>query len=576
MPRRGALLALLAAVSARQTRDVAPVPAEQREDRHELHAAEKVDTAEGTALDWHTSDKVSGAWSNMEVCLDSIRYSEATLTEGVAVIGSFADKFAGRVKALQAAGAPLHKSFLWNSYVLQFALYRVVWTITSLTASPYFQLMSKAVDIMAQYASFKQVARGVAQNEFNPLRIADKAKKTWTMLAEETEEIDKEGQLKVAPYGSKEATASFAKGTHPIAIAAAWANANTPEPLTPPQLAKGMTDATKGTAALEAENMELRKQLSYERERKERGLAKSHQITNPIAALLGMTGKLQSAVEAQEEPAFERTAARKGAHRMRRRTAPAPAQPSLTPVAAHSFLETSLTLEPKLSPTFARPAQKKWSAPLPANITKLKNTKETAPAWPRAAVAEPWPSQDPPAPSKKLVETRSAAPKASPSPAVSPAPLTPMSPQEALAAYKAKAQEVSTMLEELREHLGWAWDGFSGILAFKSGTYDSRWCVGRALREIISYAPETMPRWFIDWFMVLYWTQRVLFHMIELAHLAPQTGLKQAYGLFRSVMNYLTLFWQAHATSTATKLGAGGAGVWDWLSAADLAKGLPG
>ena len=60
--------------------------------------------------------------------------------------------------------------------------------------------------------------------------------------------------------------------------------------------------------------------------------------------------------------------------------------------------------------------------------------------------------------------------------------------------------------------------------------------------------------------MVLYWTQRVLYHLIELAQMAPQTGLKQAYGLFRAVQNYLTLFLPAHHTSAATTLGAGFAG----------------
>ena len=164
------------------------------------------------------------------------------------------------------------------------------------------------------------------------------------------------------------------------------------------------------------------------------------------------------------------------------------------------------------------------------------------------------------------------------------------------------ARDVSIGLEELREHLGWAWDGFSGIMSYKSTIYDSRWCIARSLRDIISFAPETVPSWFIDWFYVLFVSQRAVWQMISIALLSPSAGLKHTYGLMRACMSYLTLFWQVtgrqntttttasstiacshiirhpiyrHVANTGMRLG-GGTPVWEWLSAEDMAKGIPG
>ena len=86
------------------------------------------------------------------------------------------------------------------------------------------------------------------------------------------------------------------------------------------------------------------------------------------------------------------------------------------------------------------------------------------------------------------------------------------------------ARDVSIGLEELREHLGWAWDGFSGIMSYKSTIYDSRWCIARSLRDIISFAPETVPSWFIDWFYVLFVSQRAVWQMISIALLSRRWG----------------------------------------------------
>ena len=165
------------------------------------------------------------------------------------------------------------------------------------------------------------------------------------------------------------------------------------------------------------------------------------------------------------------------------------------------------------------------------------------------------------------------------------------------------ARDVSIGLEELREHLGVAWDGFSGIMAYKSTIYDSRWCIARSLRDIISFAPETVPSWFIDWFYVLFVSQRAVWQMISIALLSPSAGLKHTYGLMRACMSYLTLFWQvtrrnchhhrllhhnclfshhppsliqAHVANTGMRLGGGGTPVWEWLSSEDMAKGIPG
>ena len=140
----------------------------------------------------------------------------------------------------------------------------------------------------------------------------------------------------------------------------------------------------------------------------------------------------------------------------------------------------------------------------------------------------------------------------------------------------AKARDVSTALEELREHLGWAWDGFSGIMSYKSTIYDSRWCIARSLRDVINYAPESVPAWFIDWFYVLYVSQRAVWQMISIALLAPSAGLKHTYGLMRACMSYLTLFWQAHVANTGMRLGGGGTPVWEWLSPEDMKRGIPG
>ena len=92
-------------------------PADDREEATVGGGAE--DTDEDMVHNWETKDPVLRGWANMQVCLDNIRYSQATLTEGTSVAGSFADKLAGRVKGLLDLGAPLHQSLLWNINTLQ-------------------------------------------------------------------------------------------------------------------------------------------------------------------------------------------------------------------------------------------------------------------------------------------------------------------------------------------------------------------------------------------------------------------------------------------------------------------------
>ena len=122
-------------------------PADSREEATFGGGAE--DTDEDMVHNWETKDPVLRGWANMQVCLDNIRYSQATLTEGTSVAGSFADKIAGRVKGLLDLGAPLHQSFLWNINTLQSTLFRVIWTMSTMYASPYFNLLSKAADVYA-------------------------------------------------------------------------------------------------------------------------------------------------------------------------------------------------------------------------------------------------------------------------------------------------------------------------------------------------------------------------------------------------------------------------------------------
>ena len=52
-----------------------------------------------------------------------------------------------------AAGAPLHKTFVWNTLVLQLLLYRVGWWSTSIVTSPYFATFSISTTQLAQWAS---------------------------------------------------------------------------------------------------------------------------------------------------------------------------------------------------------------------------------------------------------------------------------------------------------------------------------------------------------------------------------------------------------------------------------------
>ena len=123
-------------------------PADDREDATGEGAGDDDNTDDGIH-NWETKDPVLRGWANMQVCLDNIRYSQATLTEGTSVAGSFADKLAGRVKGLLDLGAPLHQSFLWNINTLQSTLFRVIWTMSTMYASPYFNLLSKAADVYA-------------------------------------------------------------------------------------------------------------------------------------------------------------------------------------------------------------------------------------------------------------------------------------------------------------------------------------------------------------------------------------------------------------------------------------------
>ena len=65
---------------------------------------EDAERAGGDESDYDDKEEgsTSLAWSNMHICLDNMRYGQATLTEGIAVMSSFSDKFAGRIENLLA------------------------------------------------------------------------------------------------------------------------------------------------------------------------------------------------------------------------------------------------------------------------------------------------------------------------------------------------------------------------------------------------------------------------------------------------------------------------------------------
>ena len=78
---------------------------------------EDAERAGGDESDYDDKEEgsTSLAWSNMHICLDNMRYGQATLTEGIAVMSSFSDKFAGRIENLLALGAPLPRRRLRGS-----------------------------------------------------------------------------------------------------------------------------------------------------------------------------------------------------------------------------------------------------------------------------------------------------------------------------------------------------------------------------------------------------------------------------------------------------------------------------
>ena len=82
---------------------------------------------------------------NMQVCLDNIRYCRRHSRRYR--YGPFADKLAGRVKGLLDLGALLHQSLPGTS-TRQSTLFRVIWTMSTLYASPH-NLLSKASDVYA-------------------------------------------------------------------------------------------------------------------------------------------------------------------------------------------------------------------------------------------------------------------------------------------------------------------------------------------------------------------------------------------------------------------------------------------
>ena len=65
------------------------------------------------------------------------------------------------------------------------------------------------------------------------------------------------------------------------------------------------------------------------------------------------------------------------------------------------------------------------------------------------------------------------------------------------------------------------------LLTFKSGVFDQCVCATRELRDLATPYPANLPLWFLDWFYVLYSSERALWQMLSLATLSPSYGLMQ-------------------------------------------------
>ena len=331
----------------------------------------------------------------MQVCLDEARYGAASLTEATAVISSFAGGLAGRIEGLQAAGLPLHRSFLWNAHMLQMSLYLVVWTVTTLSTSTYFQLLTKALDVMAQFVAFELTAQRTEGGELAPAAAWAQARAAWEALRSRLPE--RAAPSLTSPQAQAERVAAFgralARGSHPLAAGAAALDSWTDLP------------------------------------------HKSGDASQPSLLQLATTAGRSLGASAL------------------------PVGNSGAPAALED-VTASMPTEP-LGGDLGPPP----------------------PAAPAAPAGAPKTSQSLPSSPFRPDLVAGAAP---------------------LSAAREQAVHRGHNIQELRQHLGWAFDSFTVAAAFGGLIGKQTRCVGAAMRRLVARGhARQLPSWFVDWFYVL-------------------------------------------------------------------------
>jgi len=134
--------------------------------------------------------------------------------------------------------------------------------------------------------------------------------------------------------------------------------------------------------------------------------------------------------------------------------------------------------------------------------------------------------------------------------------------------------ELEQQIAELREHLGWAHDSYSFLLAYPMATYQQTQCMQQALTELVAAAPETVPKFVLDWFYVLHFAQGIVWQMWMTTLMTPVSGFRHGEGIFRTMQQYLTLYWQSLASRSTGKFGV--YSPWKFVTQSTIDAALPG
>lgn len=496
--------------------------------------------ASGASKELHDDATIYKMYANMQVCLDNARNAGAALGEAAAVISSYADKQTSRIRGLLDANVPLHHSYLLNSQMLQVAQYMVVWTLTTITTSPHFQMLSKSLDILSQFASYQATATDVKMGSYGKddhgvYGIYNAGKKIHEQLIKLID--DAPAQPKLTPAQEWEAfrikAQTYGKtvmwGAHPIAAYAAFKDTTAHDAL---EEGSPKTDHSpfEDHAAIHAIFNSLADKPDASTEEVVKAESESGSAAASLLELFALAANSTDASLSDVNSTVASAAVSPHAAISAWNTLMSGAEFNAKEV-VHNMLNVN-TSHGVL-------------AQLSAHVTSLS--------------AQQGQSADPFAAFRAAAATKGAA-------------------NVDVKAERAKAIDITQQLDELREHLGWAHDGFTGIQAWTSTLKDQRFCVQKSMVEIESLDPHELPKWFIDWYFVMYTTQRTLWQMTSLAIQSPVTGMRHADGLFRVTMQYLTLMWQAHAQTTAVKFGGypGGSNLWEHLSQEDFLRAIPG